>query len=334
MRQQLTDLIICPECRGIDFEFENKEEVGNDIREGQIICQACKACYTIKNGIIFLHDKLSNTANEEIKAIQEEIDGLKEEMAFRNDDWLLNFPDNNKIGVDIRTDKMIRIISDNALSALKEFIPSKGVKILEIGAANCWLTSRLAECNYCVALDIFISYPQGLEAGDIFIKNKDIYFERVCADMLKLPFRQEIFDIVVISSSLHHSSDLPRTLEEIGRVLKQDGRLILLGEPSHGLIGSKERLRVNEDCDHGINELRYSINEWKNAFIKAGFEVKIYLPLNFTDVLRSRGKVFSIFGGLLDMLPSKVKKIVLYSVTALLLAIFDGFYNAVLSRQK
>jgi hypothetical protein len=127
---------------------------------------------------------------------------------------------------------------------------------------------------------------------------------------------------------------LPTTLNEIYRVLKKGGRLILLGEPSQGLMGGKERLQVNLDCDHGINELRYSIKEWKTAFRQTGFKSKIFLPANFDQILQSKGGIYKLIGNLLDIMPPAVKKLSLLSVKMIIFKIFDGFFNSISYKEK
>ncbi|MDD5622982.1 MAG: class I SAM-dependent methyltransferase [Actinomycetota bacterium] len=60
--------------------------------------------------------------------------------------------------------------------------------------------------------------------SDIYIQNEGVHFERVRGNMNELPFRDKIFDLVFITASLHHSSDISNTLREVYRVLKPMGR--------------------------------------------------------------------------------------------------------------
>jgi SAM-dependent methyltransferase len=52
------------------------------------------------------------------------------------------------------------------------------------------------------------------------------------ADLLRLPFADRTFDKVVGNSFLHHLPDVPAALQEMRRILKPGGSLILLHEPS------------------------------------------------------------------------------------------------------
>jgi SAM-dependent methyltransferase len=59
--------------------------------------------------------------------------------------------------------------------------------------------------------------------------------ETVAADAESLPFPDESFDLVLGHAVLHHIPHLPRALRECARVLKPDGTLAFMGEPSrHG----------------------------------------------------------------------------------------------------
>lgn len=52
------------------------------------------------------------------------------------------------------------------------------------------------------------------------------------ADLLKLPFGEATFDLVVGNSFLHHLPDVPAALREINRVLKPGGTFVSFHEPS------------------------------------------------------------------------------------------------------
>jgi ubiquinone/menaquinone biosynthesis C-methylase UbiE len=50
---------------------------------------------------------------------------------------------------------------------------------------------------------------------------------RVAADVIRLPFREHAFDVVVSTSSLHYWVEPIEALREIRRVIKTNGRLVL-----------------------------------------------------------------------------------------------------------
>ncbi len=61
----------------------------------------------------------------------------------------------------------------------------------------------------------------------------------VRGDALKLPFKEECFDTVVVSLGLRHFPDKEKSIKEIHRVLKKDGELHILevGIPNNPILG-------------------------------------------------------------------------------------------------
>jgi SAM-dependent methyltransferase len=53
------------------------------------------------------------------------------------------------------------------------------------------------------------------------------------ADMYRLPFPDATFDLAVMQMVLHYAEDPPGVLDELGRVLRPDGRLILIDLAQH-----------------------------------------------------------------------------------------------------
>nr|XP_020022212.1 arginine-hydroxylase NDUFAF5, mitochondrial isoform X2 [Castor canadensis] len=90
--------------------------------------------------------------------------------------------------------------------------------------------SRIADRVYDIARDfplaLDIGSGRGYIAQHLNKKNSletDIPSVSVLADEEFLPFRENTFDLVVSSLSLHWVNDLPRALEQIHYVLKPDG---------------------------------------------------------------------------------------------------------------
>ncbi|PIR12914.1 hypothetical protein COV49_03870 [Candidatus Falkowbacteria bacterium CG11_big_fil_rev_8_21_14_0_20_39_10] len=334
MKEKILDIVICPNCQEFEFKILIERRSDLEIREGKLRCESCGFNFLIKKGILFFHTKLSRSALNEGRALNKEISQKK--LVFSQDDkWLLNFPRSQQLDIEQRADRMMKVSANNSLIFIKRLNqPGKKKRILEIGAGNCWLSAKLAEDHEVVALDVFTPFPKGLEAAEVFIKHRNIYFERIKADMIKIPFKDRSFDIVLFSAALHHSSDLKRTLKDIYRILAPDGRIVLLNEPSKGLFGSRERERVTRDLEDGIEENRYTIQEWKAAFKVIGFRHKAYLPSNFSEVLKTRGGIFYFCGFLLELIPFSLRKIIMNASKPVILFLFDGFFNAIIYKNK
>jgi len=86
-------------------------------------------------------------------------------------------------------------------------------QILELGAGICWLSALLAQkSQQVIAFDISRVKYQGLETAEIIFKYlPKIFFERILGNMQALPFKNNSFDYVIVSASLHHADDLATT---------------------------------------------------------------------------------------------------------------------------
>lgn len=330
MKKDIFKYLLCPFCRQGNFILEQNQSF-EEIEEGTIICSQCNRRFKIKQGIVFLYN-LTPEAEKEKAASEREITKNRELLELQDEKWLLDFPNVRRMSNDSRAERIMRLISENTALGIKKFLNVSGKKILEIGAANCWVTAALAQNNYCVALDILTCLPKGLEAGRVFIKKRNIFFERVAADMINLPFKNSSFDYVIISSSLHHSSDIRKTLQQINGILKPGGCLVILNEPYSGLLGSKERKITELDKEEGFNEERYTIKEWEKMFKKEKFSLKLYLPENISSVVRFRGGCLKRVA---DVFKNRfLKRIILFFATQPIFKLFDGYFNALLTKNE
>jgi SAM-dependent methyltransferase len=87
--------------------------------------------------------------------------------------------------------------------------------VLDIGSADGRAREWLENCEY-IALD----YPT--TAVHMYGTRPDVF-----ADGAKLPFLDATFDTVLLLEVLEHVADAPAVLDEIARVLKPGGRLLL-----------------------------------------------------------------------------------------------------------
>ena len=104
------------------------------------------------------------------------------------------------------------------------------IKVLDVGAGNCWLLHLLPSEYMCVGLD--------LHAHQHFIDNTFLDFldaklsHFVFGDATKLPFPNAAFDAVYSNEFVSHVRDIDKTLKEQIRVLKRGGILLIMdGNP-------------------------------------------------------------------------------------------------------
>jgi len=106
---------------------------------------------------------------------------------------------------------------------LNPYIESvQGLKVLDAGAGTGRLSIRLYDAGARVtALDIS---PEML----IKLKKKNPDIELIEGDMEQMSFEDESFDMVFSSLSLIHLKKVDKFLDECYRVLKDDGKLVLV----------------------------------------------------------------------------------------------------------
>lgn len=116
----------------------------------------------------------------------------------------------------------------------KGITPKRDGTVLDLACGTGILFPKLAE-RFGKVVGLDYSLPM-LEVA----KRKNLpntYLVR--GDALKLPFRDGIFDTVVVSLGLRHFPDIETSLREIHRVLKEGGELHILevGIPRNPLLG-------------------------------------------------------------------------------------------------
>jgi SAM-dependent methyltransferase len=107
--------------------------------------------------------------------------------------------------------------------ALRELLPPRGRRLLEIGAGFGRMADMYAGYDQIVLLDFSRSLLQ--QAHERF--GADPRFTFIAADLYDLPFFDGQFDAVVMIRVIHHLVDVPRALLQVQRVLAGDGRFIL-----------------------------------------------------------------------------------------------------------
>ena len=109
---------------------------------------------------------------------------------------------------------------DEARKNLYVELIGQGNQILEVGCRSGNLTQYYHEGNEVVGVDV--DRNALLEFG----KRLELESHWVDVDSEPLPFREGQFDVVVFSEVMEHLRFPQKTLEEIQRVLKPEGRII------------------------------------------------------------------------------------------------------------
>lgn len=103
-----------------------------------------------------------------------------------------------------------------------------GEKILDVATGTCLIPRRLVENQRNVNISgIDITFDM-LKNGKEKIKKigANSFISLTTGDAMLMPFRSNIFDVVMCGLATHHM-DVPKLLHEIFRILKPDGRFSL-----------------------------------------------------------------------------------------------------------
>lgn len=152
--------------------------------------------------------------------------------------------------------------------------------VLEIGAGSCWLSaliSRNPKVNHVLALDLSKELIE--EIGKrTFAKlegNKN-KIDFIIGDFNSIPFPEKKFDILVCDATLHHAQNISVLLQEINRVLKDDGFFLGVREPIKSILHQSKILEFGKrEKKQGSTEMIYSKKEWKENFKNAGLDLEI-----------------------------------------------------------
>lgn len=137
-------------------------------------------------------------------------------------------------------------------------------KILDVGCGNGNLFTLLPDEKYEL-YGIDFSENMIIEAKSN-CKSKASFS---VADAEDLPFEDDTFDIIICNASFHHYIHPNIVLEEMHRVLK-DGGKVLIGDPyiPNGIRGLMNAvLRFSDNGDYHI----YGLEEMENLFVNNGF---------------------------------------------------------------
>ncbi len=202
-------------------------------------------------------------------------------------------------------------------------IEKGGLRILDLGAGNGWLSNRLAVRGHRVAaVDLTTNDFDGLGCYPYY----ETTFLPVQAEFDHLPFAKCSIDLVLFNASLHYATSYERTLQESLRVLDAGGRVVILdtpfyqdpasgkkmvaereqqftmqyGFPSDGLASENyltyarlEELswRLNLDCQfltpfYGIG---WALRPWKARLLRQREPAKFHLVILQAKVMQANG---------------------------------------------
>jgi len=172
---------------------------------------------------------------------------------------------------------------------IPQILRKKGIEfggcILEIGAGSCWFSSVLSkfpEVKEIYALDFSRYILKRVAPVMMNYLNADARkIIRVRGSFYSLIHLGKQFDFVVCDETLHHADYPIKLLNQIGKVLKRDGRIVCIREPVAPelpiLRSIRKKIFGSHERKYGVTENIYTLNEWHQIFQKGGFDLVCYL---------------------------------------------------------
>lgn len=117
------------------------------------------------------------------------------------------------------------------------------LRVLDLGAGNCWLAHQLAQRGHPVAaIDLSVDPLDGLGAHAWYRPALEragrAPFTPIQAEFDCLPLAGQEADVALFNASLHYSTDCAVTLREALRVLTPEGRIVIMDTPVYRHAGS------------------------------------------------------------------------------------------------
>ncbi len=122
--------------------------------------------------------------------------------------------------------------------------------ILDVGCGDGFV-AKVTMSNRKGKIDVGIDLS---EEEIKFAKKSNIYKKCIVGSVYSMPFKDESFETVFSNSVVEHFPDLNQALSEMSRVLKKNGRFIILNEP---VVSSMRRF----DKKGYLGVIFYWINE-------------------------------------------------------------------------
>ena len=318
MNKETLDLFACDQCFGDFYIKECEIDSKNSILEGIIICKKCNLWYPIYDGIAnFLPPHLANKTRRH---------SFKEK-------WQINFEETTApTDCDSSKDKKLQIdffdadthIYDdnmentpfwkaNDWNCLKDWIPKlgEGDLLLDVGCGSGRASIPFARNGVkVIGLDISEQMVLRAKCKSEKLGIKD-HVDYVVGDSENLPFRQNSFDAVLAFGVLHHVPTPQKMLQQMSKVLKNDGlyfghennKTIL--RPLFDIMMKISRLWIEEAGNHPLIA-KSELTHWaKQVNLDVKIKSSVFFPPHLYNLLGDKNakRLITISDNLLNRIP-------------------------------
>lgn len=181
-----------------------------------------------------------------------------------------------------------RFMARKLLPICVTVLGKRHLRILDIGAGNCWMSYRLSLLGHLpVAVDLSVSPLDGLGAAMHYWTVPGLNFPRFQVEMDRLPFAAGQFDMAIFNASFHYAQDYEVTLRETLRVLRPGGVVLIVDSPTYRSDAdgeamkrekSNEFLRRFGSVEGNMGGQEYLTSERLERLAKLGIRWRRYTP--------------------------------------------------------
>ena len=134
-----------------------------------------------------------------------------------------------------------QLLLDKIITPLEN---GRSLKILDVGAGNGWLSHQLAKRgHYLAAIDLTINAFDGLGAHSHY----DTPFLPIQAEFDNLPLASGQADLLLFNASFHYAQNYETTIQEGWRLLKNNGRLLIIDSPVYHNPASGQQMVIERE---------------------------------------------------------------------------------------
>ncbi len=246
MRRRALEVLACPVCLS---DLETPDFDAGEFSEGELACRREAHAFRVVDGIPHM---VRPERADRVRAFAESYSKAwcRDGWGAVDSDYLLRLPyrdTSRRRSIEWR-------VKARSLEALERYLNNlRPHRVADLGSGVGWLSYHLARRGHEVyAVDIVHDNILGLGAATTYLR-RGVYFERVLGELSRPPLLDASIDTVICNASLHYATSLPQVVEEINRVLRPGGALVVLNSPVHR--DSDSALRAEGDFRERLRRL-------------------------------------------------------------------------------
>jgi len=132
---------------------------------------------------------------------------------------------------------------------IKYFKMKNVATFLDLGCGNGWFTNQLSEIDHSEVVGVDVNLFELKQAARVFAK-KNLKF--VNADIFKLDFPEELFDVIVLNASVQYFNDLEKLTHRLFTMMKGNGELHFIDSPFYSTTESEAAERRTQVYYHSM----------------------------------------------------------------------------------